>query len=385
MTSEQMCVCGHQRSVHTWHAEETDTPGCGLSSCSCGVFRTVQEEALTSQQESVHKHAWDGAYCACGAVRDQREAPASKQRPTLLQMAETALGQWLNDFGSTNELSQRSRIILDLIRQDETPQLATSKDVVKRYVLRIGHSDDAGLGGEGWAVRMSDHFSSYEPAQKWVKAEDYDALRNAGSPVETTDDHEADLANQLHEVDRAFRGCLKELDTLRARVPASDYVLVIDMGETHHKEYGQVLFATHDAIHAVEPRETTVSLATYESVVKGRSDFRQAYRQARSLLRQFIAAWEGQPNHENMDRLCEAAREIAGSSEEPSADGLTEVRDRTANVALTCGGACRYHNSVFVADPECGIHFCPKCNQSMPGCSALHTDYCPENGSEEQT
>lgn len=187
MTSEQVCVCGHQRSVHTWHAEETDTPGCGLSSCSCGVFRTVQEEALTSQQESVHKHVWDGAYCACGAVRDHREAPASKQRPTLLQMAETALGQWLNDFGSTNELSQRSRIILDLIRQDETPQLATSKDVVKRYVLRIGHSDDAGLGGEGWAVRMSDHFSSYEPAQKWVKAEDYDALRNAGSPVETTD------------------------------------------------------------------------------------------------------------------------------------------------------------------------------------------------------
>lgn len=134
-----------------------------------------------------------------------------------------------------------------------------------------------------------------------------------------------------------------------------------------------------------EPHETTVSLATYESAVKGRSDFRQAYRQARSLLRQFMAAWEGQPNHENMDRLCEAAREIAGSSEEPSADGLTEVRDRTANVALTCGGACRYHNSVFVADPECGIHFCPKCNQSMPGCSALHTDYCPENGSEEQT
>jgi hypothetical protein len=47
---------------------------------------------------------------------------------------------------------------------------------VKRYVLRVGHSDDAGLGGEGWLVRMSDHFSSCEPAQQYVKAEDYDAV-----------------------------------------------------------------------------------------------------------------------------------------------------------------------------------------------------------------
>lgn len=52
----------------------------------------------------------------------------------------------------------------------------TSKDVVKRYVLRVWHSDDAGLGGEGWAVRMSDHFSLSETIQKWVKSADYEAL-----------------------------------------------------------------------------------------------------------------------------------------------------------------------------------------------------------------
>lgn len=46
-----------------------------------------------------------------------------------------------------------------------------------RYKLTTGHSDDAGLGGEGWVVRMSDHFPSFDTAQKWVKAEDYEALR----------------------------------------------------------------------------------------------------------------------------------------------------------------------------------------------------------------
>jgi hypothetical protein len=46
-----------------------------------------------------------------------------------------------------------------------------------RYKLTTGHSDDAGLGGEGWIVRMSDHFPSFDTAQKWVKAEDYEALR----------------------------------------------------------------------------------------------------------------------------------------------------------------------------------------------------------------
>src|ERR1700722_5355364 len=61
-------------------------------------------------------------------VPDETPQPTSNQRPTLLQMAETALGQWLHDFGNTNELSQRSRIILDLIRQDETPQLASNQD-----------------------------------------------------------------------------------------------------------------------------------------------------------------------------------------------------------------------------------------------------------------
>lgn len=69
---------------------------------------------------------------------------------------------------------------------------------------------------------------------------------------ETADDHEVDLANQLREVDRAYRDCLKERDALRAQVPASDYVLASDMEETYHKGYGQVLFATMDQVHAVE-------------------------------------------------------------------------------------------------------------------------------------
>lgn len=78
------------------------------------------------------------------------------------------------------------------------------------------------------------------------------ALSLEGLPSETTDDHEADLANQLQEVDRAFRGCLKELDGLRARMPTSDYILLSDTGEVHHKDYGMVLFATHDAVHSIE-------------------------------------------------------------------------------------------------------------------------------------
>jgi hypothetical protein len=60
----------------------------------------------------------------------------------------------------------------------ERQGLTNPKDIgAQRYVLRVGHSDDAGLGSEGWVVRMSDHFSSCETAQKWVKSEDYEALR----------------------------------------------------------------------------------------------------------------------------------------------------------------------------------------------------------------
>ncbi len=61
-----------------------------------------------------------------------------------------------------------------------TPNAApSSKDVIgaTRYRLTSGHSDDAGLGGEGYVVRMSDHFPSFDTAQKWVKAEDYESLR----------------------------------------------------------------------------------------------------------------------------------------------------------------------------------------------------------------
>ena len=69
---------------------------------------------------------------------------------------------------------------------------------------------------------------------------------------ETAGDHEADLASQLRQVDRAYRDSLKEIDSLRARVPTSDYILLVDTGEVHHKDYGMVLFATHDAVHSVE-------------------------------------------------------------------------------------------------------------------------------------
>ena len=37
-------------------------------------------------------------------------------------------------------------------------------------------------------------------------------------------------------------------------------------------------------------------------------------------------------------------------------DGLAEVRDETANAALTCSAACRYNNGVLVIDPACETH-----------------------------
>lgn len=54
---------------------------------------------------------------------------------------------------------------------------ASNETGAQRYVLRIGHYGDAGLGGEGWVVRMSDHFSDYEITQKWVKAEECERLQ----------------------------------------------------------------------------------------------------------------------------------------------------------------------------------------------------------------
>lgn len=57
------------------------------------------------------------------------------------------------------------------------PTISASDVGAQRYILKVGHSDDAGLGGEGWVVRMSDHFSSCDSSQKWVKAEDYERLR----------------------------------------------------------------------------------------------------------------------------------------------------------------------------------------------------------------
>lgn len=75
---------------------------------------------------------------------------------------------------------------------------------------------------------------------------------------ETTDSHEADLANQLQAVDRAYREALKQIDILKARIPAGDYILLSDTGEIHHKDYGQVLFATHDSVRPGSPEETFI-------------------------------------------------------------------------------------------------------------------------------
>jgi len=77
----------------------------------------------------------------------------------------------------------------------------------------------------------------------------------------------------------------------------------------------------------------------------------------------------------------------AGATQEPSDRGLAEVRDRSANVALTCSGACRYSNGAFIADPACDTHgsqvkasgpivvrehFCSHCKHNYgkhkPGC-----------------
>lgn len=85
----------------------------------------TKHEQCTCDHEDRY-HFTDGTgFVVCRATTEclctwREKAVTSNQRPTLLQMAETALGQWLHDFGSTNELSQRSRIILKLIRQGET-------------------------------------------------------------------------------------------------------------------------------------------------------------------------------------------------------------------------------------------------------------------------
>ncbi len=68
------------------------------------------------------------------------------------------------------------------------------------------------------------------------------------------------------------------------------------------------------------PETKTVPLSTYESAVRGRQEFRKAYIGALKLMKKFVDAWEGVPGHENMDRLCEMARNFSGGSvEETSA------------------------------------------------------------------
>lgn len=133
-----------------------------------------------------------------------------------------------------------------------------SNDFVKRYVLRVGHGDDAGLGGEGWIVRMSDHFSSCEPAQKWVKAEDYDALRNAGSSVETQPLHpslcglsreqQATLIEHLWEALDGCERCAVRFRNLRVSRP-------VEPSPTQHaaEYFGKKLLETNEQRFQVTP------------------------------------------------------------------------------------------------------------------------------------
>lgn len=56
----------------------------------------------------------------------------------------------------------------------------------------------------------------------------------------------------------------------------------------------------------------------------------------------------------------ESSQAVTGEDSRPRelrhSDPLTEVRDRSANAALTCSGACRYNNGVLVIDPACETH-----------------------------
>lgn len=89
-----------------------------------------------------------------------------------------------------------------------------------------------------------------------------------------------------------------------------------------------------------------VSHSVYESAVKGRQEFRKAYIDARKLLKRFIDAWEGIPGHENMDRLCEIARNLAPSS--PST--TTEEPARSISEELGAGSIVAFEYKKAIAE-----------------------------------
>jgi hypothetical protein len=104
-----------------------------------------------------------------------------------------------------------------------------------RYKLTTGHSDDAGLGGEGWVVRMSDHYPSFDAAQKWVKAEAYEALRlrfekacarvtELESRGETTTEHTCGTPDAMCDVDCMARAYRDEEDTALLPLSVEDWV-----------------------------------------------------------------------------------------------------------------------------------------------------------------
>jgi hypothetical protein len=62
-----------------------------------------------------------------------------------------------------------------------------------------------------------------------------------------------ELGENLQSADAAYREALTKIDSLSMQIPSGDFILVSDTGEVHHKDYGMVLFATHDAVRAIEP------------------------------------------------------------------------------------------------------------------------------------
>jgi hypothetical protein len=117
-------------TAHGWYRCKLRTPQGEPALTSNAPLRATREPVVTAPQ---------------GNAGESPASTSSNQRPTLLQMTETALGQWLHDFGSTNELSfgstnelsHRSRIILDLIRQDETATVQAAHREGREPLSRI--------------------------------------------------------------------------------------------------------------------------------------------------------------------------------------------------------------------------------------------------------
>lgn len=72
-----------------------------------------------------------------------------------------------------------------------------------------------------------------------VKA-DYERLREALEAA-----HKA-----LAQAESVLQARCEECQQLRARIPSGDYVLVSDMGRSHHPHFGAGLFTTEDCVNS---------------------------------------------------------------------------------------------------------------------------------------